>query len=43
MLINKKYLNTNEVRMKKLSRVPSWLFKVTHNALTDAPEFVKAV
>ena len=41
--INQKYLDTKELRVEKLSRGFAWLDTGTHDSLTQATEFVKAV
>jgi len=41
--INQKYLEINELELKILSRGFTWLYTVTHEALTEAAEFLKAV
>ena len=41
--INQKYLDTKKLRLEKLSRGFAWLDTGTHDSLTQATEFVKAV
>jgi len=41
--INQKYLELNQLKLKILSRGFAWLDTGTHEALTEATEFVKAV
>ena len=41
--INQKYLDTKELRVERLSRGFAWLDTGTHDSLTQATEFVKAV
>jgi glucose-1-phosphate thymidylyltransferase len=41
--INEEYLNRNNLKMQLLSRGFAWLDTGTHEALTEATEFVKAV
>lgn len=41
--VNQEYLNNSSLKLKKLSRGFAWLDTGTHEALTEATEFVKAV
>lgn len=41
--VNQTYLNQNQLKLQKLSRGYAWLDTGTHEALTEATEFVKAV
>ena len=41
--VNQAYLNSNKLKMQILSRGFAWLDTGTHEALTEATEFVKAV
>ena len=41
--LNRAYLNDNQLKMQILSRGYAWLDTGTHEALTEATEFVKAV
>ena len=41
--VNQKYLENNELKLEKLSRGFAWLDTGTHDSLTEATEFVKAV
>ena len=41
--VNQAYLNQNKLKLQKLSRGYAWLDTGTHEALTEATEFVKAV
>lgn len=41
--VNQSYLNDNNLKMKVLSRGFAWLDTGTHESLTEATEFVKAV
>jgi glucose-1-phosphate thymidylyltransferase len=41
--VNEKYLNLESLKLKKLSRGFAWLDTGTHEALTEATEFVKAI
>lgn len=41
--INQEYLNRRELKLQTLSRGFAWLDTGTHEALTEATEFVKAV
>ncbi len=41
--VNQQYLNKNQLKLQKLSRGFAWLDTGTHQALTEATEFVKAV
>lgn len=41
--VNEAYLNQNDLKMQVLSRGFAWLDTGTHEALTEATEFVKAV
>ena len=41
--VNQEYLKRNQLKLQKLSRGFAWLDTGTHQALTEATEFVKAV
>jgi glucose-1-phosphate thymidylyltransferase len=41
--VNQSYLHNSELKLQKLSRGYAWLDTGTHEALTEATEFVKAV
>lgn len=41
--VNQEYLKKNQLKLQKLSRGYAWLDTGTHEALTEATEFVKAV
>ena len=41
--VNEEYLNRHELRLQVLSRGYAWLDTGTHEAMTEATEFVKAV
>lgn len=41
--VNQKYLENNELKLQKLGRGFAWLDTGTHESLTEATEFVKAV
>jgi glucose-1-phosphate thymidylyltransferase len=41
--VNQAYLDTNELKVQVMSRGFAWLDTGTHESLTEATEFVKAV